>query len=497
MKYLFLILFGCLIYACNNSPSSKQSIDFKVQWDTIRVLKNPNKGWYHHLLDNGVDGYKIKDEKLFLSFPGMDHLYLRLAWSYLEPIEGQYDWHRIDEVVAKYVPLGYKIAFRITSKETGKYPGSVGQELNGAQYATPIWVQKAGAKGTVCDVWNTKSWTPVWGDPIYLAKLDQFQKAFAKKYDGQPWLRYVDIGSIGEWGEGHTSFSTKISPTVTEVKANMDVYLKNFKKSQLICTDDLIYYGKSDADTKTLYDYAVSKGISMRDDSPLVEWYLQNNLKTWSVTNPEFFNPLYLTKPIVFELQHYGMVKREGNWIGKNGSGIIPKYGYSGAEIMIKAIEAMHATYIGYHGFCEEWLADNPDLTNQLANRCGYWYFPVNASYTSVMKAGKNEIKITWLNKGVAPAYTSYELSFRFESENPKNSFSLLPISSGNKNWLPGINKTEGYKFNIPLNTKTGMYTLKFKLTEQSESQLNPISIGVKESYVDENGFVEIGKVKI
>jgi hypothetical protein len=36
----------------------------------------------------------------------------------------------------------------------------------------------------------------------------------------------------------------------------------------------------------------------------------------------------------------------------------------------------LHATYIGYHGDAREWLADNPELTKELLNRCGYWLFP-------------------------------------------------------------------------------------------------------------------------
>ncbi len=502
MKNLFLFTIWIFLYSCSSAVSTTtlltpQTIDFKPQWDTIRVLKNPYKGWYHHLLDNGIDKYAIKDETVFKAFPGMDHLYLRLAWSYLEPAEGQYDWHRIDEVVNKYVPLGYKISFRITSKETGSYPGSVGQELNGTQYATPTWVEKAGAKGVMTEVWNTKSWTPKWGDPVYLEKLGNFQKAFAAKYDGQLWLRYVDIGSIGEWGEGHTSFSTKIPPTVAEVKANIDIYLKNFKKAQLVCTDDLIYFGKSKADTKILYDYAVTNGISIRDDSPLVDWYLQNNLKTWSVTNPEFYDPLYLKKPIVFELQHYGMVKSDGNWIGKNGSGIIPKYKYSGADILRKAIETMHATYIGYHGYCEEWLADNPDLTNELANRCGYWYFPVKADFPSILNFGHNKISIEWMNKGVAPAYNIYALNLKLQSENPAYSFDLVINDSGNKNWIPEIIKTENYSFDIPAEAQKGEYVLKFRLEEVYGETKQAIQIGLNESLTDKNGFTILGKVEL
>jgi len=497
MKNPYLLLIYVSLLACTPQKPVLQTIDFKADWDTVRVLKNPHKGWYHHLLDNSIDRYKIKDEQIFRSFPGMDHLYLRLAWSFLEPEEGQYDWRHIDEVVEKYVPLGYHIAFRITSKETGTFPASVGQELGGVQYATPTWVPKAGAKGTVAEYNGIKSWVPVWDDPVYLDKLDQFQKAFAARYDGQPWVSYIDIGSIGEWGEGHTSFSTKIPPTAKEVKANIDIFLNNFKKSQLVCNDDLICERKEDADVRMLYDYVIKHGISFRDDSPLVDWYFDHNLDTWTVSNSEFYDPLYLERPIIFELQHYNAIKKDGNWLEKNGAGIIAKYGYSGAEVMKKAIEVMHATYIGYHGFAEDWLVENPELTDELANRCGYWYFPVSASYPSVLKSGQNEISVEWKNKGIAPAYTAFELVLRLDPENADESFELLPVHSGNKNWLPGINSKEKYKVNLPAEVKKGTYQLKFKLVEQTESTIRPIEIGLKETLIDPDGFINLGKVKI
>jgi hypothetical protein len=147
----------------------EETVDLRPLWDTERVLRNPGKGFYHHLLDNGVERYAIRDEAAFRSFPGMDHLYLRLAWSFLEPREGEYDWSRIDEVVAKYVPLGYGIAFRVTSKETGRAPGVVGHERDGVQYATPVWVRAAGAAGVVSEAWGVRSFTPDWDDPVYLA----------------------------------------------------------------------------------------------------------------------------------------------------------------------------------------------------------------------------------------------------------------------------------------------------------------------------------------
>ena len=72
-------------------------------------------------------------------------------------------------------------------------------------------------------------WEPVWDDPIFLAKLDKFLAAFAARYDGKPWLRYVDIGSIGDWGEGHTWGGSQKQLTFATRKLHVDLHLKHFE----------------------------------------------------------------------------------------------------------------------------------------------------------------------------------------------------------------------------------------------------------------------------
>lgn len=116
----------------------------------------------------------------------MDHLYLRLAWAFLEPEEGKCNRSYIDDIVKKYVPKGYKIAFRISCKEAGIAPNSVPTQVDGIQYTTPYWV--AGAKGIEKPPYGSASWTPDWSDKIFLEKLNNFHKAFAARYDGQPYV---------------------------------------------------------------------------------------------------------------------------------------------------------------------------------------------------------------------------------------------------------------------------------------------------------------------
>jgi hypothetical protein len=444
------------------------------------------------MLDNGIGKYLLKDESELKAFPGMDHLYLRLAWAYLEPEEGKFDWSYIDNIVEKYVPLGYGISFRISCKETGGKPNSVPEEVNGVFYATPSWVEKAGAKGVIPNQYGSKSWTPDWDDPVFLEKLDNFHRAFAARYDGKPWVRYIDVGSIGEWGEGHTNNSTRIPPSVEEVKANMDIYLKNYKKTQLVVTDDLLYYNKSEKDVKTLYDYAVANGFTLRDDSPMVKYYVEKMIKTWSVSHPHFYTPLYLQKPIIFESEHYPTVKRNGLWLGKNGKDTIPSVGYSGAKIFREAIKLEHATYIGFHGYAGEYLTDNPDLAIEMLNLCGYWYFPKSLTIKDV-KISSLQFDIEWVNKGVAPAYSVYQLKGKLTNAiKPGKSVYFSIQNSGNKNWLPEKPYTESYSTDIKGNLK-GTYSLAIQLFDTRSGK--PVEVGLKEQLRDSEGYYLVSEI--
>ncbi|MGM0376913.1 MAG: hypothetical protein ACQEQ0_09055 [Bacteroidota bacterium] len=490
----FLIIVVCgVLFSCS-SKFEPVKINLESQWDSIRPLENPDKGWYHHMLDNGVHKYLIQDEEELHNFSGMDHLYLRLCWAFLEPEEGRFAWSYIDDIVEKYVPMGYGISFRISCKETGGAPGSVPKEIDGVKYATPYWVKQAGAKGIDCPEFGNCSWTPEWDDPVFLGKLNNFHKAFAEKYDGKPWVRYVDVGSIGEWGEGHTHRSTQIPPTVAEVKAHIDLYLKHYKNTQIVVTDDLIYWNKPEEDVTELLEYVKSKNITFRDDSPLVDWYVQKNLATWSVSHPHFFEAVYEKLPTIFELQHYSSVKQDGNWLGENGENTIPGLNVSGAEIFRKSMELIRPTYIGFHGYLGEWYSDNPELTDELLNLCGYWYFPKSV-HIKEFDDDSLSFEIEWLNKGVAPAYHKYTLKGKLIPENEeKNTLEFEIEKSGNKNWMPG--KPNTGKYNVRLTEEPhGSYHFAIQLFDKRSDK--PVEIALKAELKDENGYFKVAKLKL
>jgi hypothetical protein len=166
--------------------------------DTGEALENPSMGWVFHHFDNSIRQYgpPLGPSYEGEGFPGLSVAYLRLAWSYLEPEDGVFDWSLVDTVAQRYIRAGRLVAFRFTCFESGDV------------YATPKWLKDAGVggrwflygKGIVEEGTPQATWEPDYDDPLFLEKLDRFLGAAARRYDGSPHVAFVDIGSIGIWG---------------------------------------------------------------------------------------------------------------------------------------------------------------------------------------------------------------------------------------------------------------------------------------------------------
>ena len=475
------------------SSARCKEIDMTSKWNEEVALENPHKGWYHHYPDNHVNKYIIREDSHLLDFPGMDHIYIRLAWAYLEPEEGKFNWDIIDNIIKKWTEKGLKISFRISCKETST-------DRIEQQYATPKWVMEAGAKGDYYrrgkKVGPDGPWEPLFDDPVYLEKLENFLRAFARRYDGKPWLRYVDVGSIGDWGEGHTHSGSRLEYGYNQRKVHVDLYCKYFQKTQIVISDDFVYCIGDLQDRQKMHQYILKQGISYRDDSPLVNGYVKGYADTYTVRSPEFFKDAYLKTPTVFELQHYHTVKRDGNWKVKEGSSL-SKYakGKDGPDFFMGALGLLHATYIGYHGDANEWLTDNPELTKKLLNRCGYWFFLHSVTIPDVMQSGRPQtVQLAWENQGVAPAYHPYTLMVRLVG--PDNID--FEFESGCRKWVPdppGSIYHESYTLRIPRELHPGIYRLKIKLYLKEEEQ--DVFLALDPELFDDQNFYTVASTNI
>lgn len=499
--YLFAFVAPLLLSGCTRATSQEpaaagaplRTVDLRPLWDTDTVLENPDKGWFHHLYDNTPANYAVASDAELDDFPGLNHLFVRLAWSFFEPRDDVYDWHLIDTLVSRYVSRGYKLSLAVTTKET-----SPDGTPDGSGYATPKWVVDAGARGSWVDNWGVKNWEPDYGDPLFLEKLSEFHAALARRYDGKPWLVDVVTGSYGDWGEGHTGFSSNTVPEVEVLEAHIDLYTRNYRRTPVVIGDEYVKWGRSDAEASRLRAYAESRGLSYRDDSVLVDWYVDTFSDTFSVESPALFGAVWRERPTTLEAQHYGLQKEAGTWLGPNGDDPLPGHEpLTGAAILEGAVRTAHATYVGYHGYAREWLTENPELARRLANLIGYWYFPRQLSLPTAARRGQPfTFRATWENHGVAPAYRPYGLYLKLEPTSGGAVYTQR-LASDNLRWLPGEARSERYQVALPETLAPGEYRLKLGLFDLADPQKRPVRLGLKAALLGKDGFYRVARVRV
>jgi hypothetical protein len=450
-----------------------QKINIEKLWDDQKVCENPHKGWYHHYYDNSLKVYGplLEPDDFLEDFPGLNHIYLRVDWSHLEPEEGKYDWEVIDRIINPWTQHGYAVSFRICCKETS--PG----------FATPEWVMKAGANGTFFPTRDgNQCWEPDYGDPIFLEKLDNFHRVFAERYGDMPWLEFVDIGSYGEWGEGHTSASSRRDWPADVIKRHIDIHTDHYTNTFILMNNDMVDTRKvEDGSKEEIYDYALSKGLGMRDDSVCVKWYFDTFGKSTLLT-PECFTRVWRNKPVDIELEHYGSTIRHNTWMKG-----LP---------LVAAVEESHATFVGFHGDARKWLADNLEIAVKLANLSGYWYFLKSIEMNMSLSQGtEQKIKLVWENHGVAPSYYRYKMMVRLANDNHRYEQELT--DSDNRNWMPGDIVLENYVLNIPKDLTPGKYKLGIALYEDKGFNKRDIQLALKDSTKAKDNFYDIVEVGI
>ena len=92
---------------------------------------------------------------------------------------------------------------------------------------------------------------------------ENFLKVMAERYDNNPNVAFMDIGSYGTWGEGHTVHASRIDYPFATYKAHIDLHCKYFKNTQLCISDDVDGWNNTSGNYPVM-DYALSQA----DDHP-------------------------------------------------------------------------------------------------------------------------------------------------------------------------------------------------------------------------------------
>ena len=404
IKFCFVYaLCGCMIF---NAAGEAYVRKFK---ELPGPVPNPGQGW----MAWQCSGWKSTSAKVSV---GM--IYDRFYWSDFEPENGVYDWAKIEEHLEFAKSKGIPAAFRIICASSGDVKN----------YETPKWVFDLGAKGdafvsprTACG--RVEDFVPHFDDPIFLRYHARFIRRLAERFDGDPRLAGIDLGSYGNWGEWHCchlppydngKIGQKIYPVAAR-KAIIDAYLNNFRKTPVISlTDD-----------EECLAYSVVDGrwsrVGLRRDGVGAPWTQKDWAGSQRYVGVKEMGEVWKTKPVWFET--YASVVFMAD-----------KKGWD-MDRMVEWMASNHVTCVNSHPVLDR---DDPKFANlwkKVDMFAGARLVPIR-SVVKIRDCGF-EVNVAAENKGVAVVALPYDLVFELRDETGGIIRSARGCADP-KEWLPG-----------------------------------------------------------
>ncbi|HYX06581.1 MAG TPA: hypothetical protein VE912_07585, partial [Bacteroidales bacterium] len=103
-------------------------------------------------------------------------------------------------------------------------------------------------------------------------------------------------------------------------------------------------------------------------------------------------------------------------------------------------------------------------------------------------KNGELSFEMEWQNKGVASAYSAYQLKGKLIPVNSTlETIGFTIEDSGNKKWMPGEIAMESYKVSLPQIPK-GKYSFAIQLFDKKSGK--PVEIGLRTDIKKDDYFV-------
>ena len=418
------------------------------------VLFNPGMGLYLQ--------YPPLDAKADEWFMGVcDIAYYRLDWSAVNPEPGI---TRFDEVLGPLFDTwvtanGKRVAFRIMC-----------QNMHSANdYVTPKWVFDRGVPGVPHRAIRGQLQTdPAFWDERYLEQHLPFIQALGRYLDGRPGLEFVDIGSIGEWGEMHLMRWTaeQLEATgythsryVQAYRRVIDAFVGAFPHTR-------IFLNIGGRDNHTINDYAALRGLHFRQDG-LMPTGASYNCEAWLF-------PPYARRGVICNLEFHSSYTE------------MVQKGWDVTTTLDKALSSpvsyLNTNLFGGAGYRQAPAEVRQQLT-VAGRRLGYRFVLTHLEHPTTLRLSDARptrvlLQATWRNDGIAPCYGSYALDWTLLDSAGKavvaeRLFPRVPTTQ----WLPGEEQTTEASLRLPVGFAGGEYRLAVAMVDP-ESQ-RPVRLGI------------------
>ena len=153
-------------------------------------------------------------------------VYADLSWRNFEPEEGKYDFDAFEKSnqLNRWRLEGKRVIFRFVTD----FPGDE------KHIDIPDWLfEKINGDGTFYDNEYGRGFSPNYSNPDFMRYHQRVIKALGEHYGGDSFFAFIELGSLGHWGEWHTYDMQLFPSTDVREKYVLD-YVDAFPKTHLL-----------------------------------------------------------------------------------------------------------------------------------------------------------------------------------------------------------------------------------------------------------------------
>lgn len=385
------------------------------------------------------------------NYPMTSLAYFRIYWKFIEPEPDRYQWDLIDKALSTAKERKQTLLLRIAPYGTG------------SERDVPAWYRElVGEKRD----WSDSKWQVDPEDPRYVEHFGGMIRDMGKRYDGHPTLESVDVSIVGAWGEG--SGSDRLTDTTR--KALIDAYLESFQKTTLIML-------LTDAKTN-------GYGISRRDVGWRVDCLgdMGGFSPTWN--HMEDYYPQAIINFGMKDAWKKAPVSFEVCWVMQHWKD-------QGWDIDYIIDQSLKWHISSFNAKSSPVPAEWRPQVDRWLKRMGYRFVLRKFTYpAAVTPEGELQFQSWWENKGVAPCYKPYPLTFRLK--NTSRAW-MIYTTADIRAWLPGDILFDD-TVRVPSDITPGEYDFDLALLDTIEDH-PAIQLANDKKFPD--GWYSMGKIRV
>ena len=286
----------------------------------------------------------------------------------------------------------------------------------------PQWLMEITGDGTFYDTAYGKGYSPDYNNEIFIRYHKKAIEALAEYFD-DGFVSYVELGSLGHWGEWHIKSSEKIVPLPKEKvrETYVNHYVSSFKNAKLLMRRPF-----KDVKKHSLGIYNDMLGAA-EDTDAWLDWikhggtYSQTGEKNSLTACPDFWEKAPSGGEFTSSVPMQKLLRED-------------------FDKTLRMLRDSHTTFIGPNIPVGSKFAGNTDYdraTTKILSTIGYRLGISHSTLGQSRISGRGQLKLTWENDGVAPIYFNLPVNLYTKNENGEFE-KISPINIDLCKILPG-----------------------------------------------------------